>query len=143
MVDEKQSFRIIGRKIVSVLLSFNFVLFLNVLSVFSQENSNHQNEKVDFQSVSRKKENTENIVSAFNDFLTNDPNALKMKVRGRGVYRIDAQSLTEHGFDSSQAANWRLFANGIEQPIIVNADGSIEFYGVGVDTTQTDPMFIG
>jgi hypothetical protein len=32
----------------------------------------------------------------------------------------------------------RLFSGGLEQPIKINDDGSIEFYGIGVDTLQTD-----
>lgn len=73
-----------------------------------------------------------------NRLLTNDPNALKIEIRNRGMYRIDAQSLAENGFDRLQSENWKLFTGGIEQPMVVNEDGSLEFFGYGIDTIQTD-----
>lgn len=138
MVGEKKSVQIVSRKIISVLLGFSLVLFLGVLSILAQENSSRQIEKADFQSSPRKKGNAENVSSISNELLANDASALKMEVRGRGIYRVDAQSLLEYGFNLAQSGNWRLFAGGIEQPLIVNSDGSIEFYGEGLDTIQTD-----
>jgi len=70
--------------------------------------------------------------------LSSDPNALKIEVRSRGFYRVDAQSLVANGFNPSQSAYWKLYANGVEEPMVVNADGSIEFYADGLDTIQTD-----
>ncbi|HEY8563831.1 MAG TPA: C25 family cysteine peptidase [Pyrinomonadaceae bacterium] len=76
--------------------------------------------------------------AAQDSLLTNDPNALKIEVRGRGLFRVDAQNLASNGFSASQSTNWKLFSGGVEQPMIVNGDGSIEFYGQGIDTVQTD-----
>ncbi len=73
-----------------------------------------------------------------NNLLTNDPNALKIEVRNRGIYRVDAASLAEMGFNAVESSNWKLFSGGVEQPLVVNADGSLEFFGQGIDTIQTD-----
>ena len=106
-----------------------------------------QSEKVDFTPDTVSEEKTEpalqkgefeTAAATENGLLTNDPNALKIEVKGRGFYRIGAQSLTEKGFNVSQSAYWKLFSGGVEQPMIVAADGSIEFFGQGLDTIQTD-----
>jgi hypothetical protein len=70
--------------------------------------------------------------------LPADPNALKIEVRARGLYRIDAQTLAANGFNVAQSAYWKLFSEGAEEPMVVNADGSVEFFGEGLDTIQTD-----
>jgi hypothetical protein len=97
-----------------------------------------QTEKVEFSTPVLEKGAVENVSSFDDNLITNDPNALKIEVRGRGLYRVDAQSLVANGFDISRSAYWKLFAAGVEQPMFVNADGSIEFYGEGIDTLQTD-----
>ncbi len=70
--------------------------------------------------------------------LAGDGNALKMFVRERGIYRVTADALASFGFTPSLTANWRMFNGGVERPIKVNDDASIEFYGEGIDTLQTD-----
>ena len=106
-----------------------------------------QTEKVDFTPDTMPDEQTassftkgefETLPTTENSLITNDPNALKIEVKARGFYRIDAQSLTSKGFNVAQSAYWKLFSAGVEQPMVVSADGSIEFFGQGVETIQTD-----
>lgn len=100
--------------------------------------SRRQTDKVDFLTPVLKKGKFEKVQSTDADLIANDPNALKIEVRNRGIYRVSAPELAEMGFDVARSANWKLFAGGIEQPIAVNADGSLEFFGQGLDTIQTD-----
>jgi hypothetical protein len=106
-----------------------------------------QTEAVDFQAPVSGKESFKTAPLA-DDFspvdpaieeglLASDPNALKVEVRADGLYRIDAPTLTANGFNVAQSAYWKLFSNGTEEPMVVNADGSIEFFGEGIDTIQT------
>ncbi len=104
----------------------------------SANGQRQQIDKIDFLTPVLKKNIVKNMRSSENGLMTNDPNALKIEVRNRGIYRVDAQNLAEHGFNNLQSANWRLFVDGIEQPMIVNEDGSMEFFGSPVDTLQTD-----
>ncbi|HVE57972.1 MAG TPA: C25 family cysteine peptidase [Pyrinomonadaceae bacterium] len=97
-----------------------------------------QIDKVDFLTPVLKRNNSKDLQNAENGLLTNDPNALKIEVRNRGIYRVEAQSLAEMGFNAVESANWKLFCGGVEQPLAVNADGSLEFFGQGIDTIQTD-----
>ncbi|MEP6902350.1 MAG: C25 family cysteine peptidase [Actinomycetota bacterium] len=104
----------------------------------SANGQRQQIDKVDFLTPVLKRNAVQNVQSLENGLLTNDPNALKIEVRNRGIYRVDAQSLADNGFNGVQSANWRLFAGGVEQPMVVNADGSLDFFGLPVDTLQTD-----
>ena len=70
--------------------------------------------------------------------LAKDGNALKFEVRQQGWYRVGSQIILQNGFSLQSSANWKLFTDGLEQPMIVSPDGSIEFYGRGIDTMQTD-----
>lgn len=65
---------------------------------------------------------------------------VKIGVNREGVYRVSRSALETAGFDlSGSSTNWQLFADGIEQAIIVgDGDAYIEFYGTGVDTNETD-----
>lgn len=66
--------------------------------------------------------------------------AASISVRQDGLYRVSRNSLAAANFPvNSDPANWRLFLQGVEHPIIVgpNAD-YIEFYGRGIDTPETD-----
>lgn len=64
----------------------------------------------------------------------------KIGVRQEGLYRISASELDAAEFPiGSDAANWRLFVDGVEQSIIVGANNQfVEFYGKGVDTPESD-----
>jgi len=110
----------------------------------SQLNNNgarSQTDSVVFSSFSTKKraiKSASSLLPAIDNLLANNPDALKIEVRSRGIYRIDSQALAEMRSNNTAAANWRLFCNGIEQPMVVNADGSMEFFGQGIDTLQTD-----
>lgn len=100
--------------------------------------SRQQIETVDFLTPVLKKSGTPEFSLTAAGLLSNDPNAVKMEIRNRGIYRIEAQGLTNAGFNAAQSANWKIFVGGIEQPITVNADGSVEFFGQGINTLQTD-----
>lgn len=55
-----------------------------------------------------------------------------------GWYRVSAQELTLAGFDiNSNHELWKLRVNGVEVPVRVNDDGSVEFFGRGIDTLYT------
>jgi hypothetical protein len=97
-----------------------------------------QTETVNFLTPVLKKGNVENVQSSEANIVTTDPNALKIEVRSRGIYRVEASSLAEMGFNNLEPGNWKLFSGGVELPIAVNTDGSLEFFGQGIDTIQTD-----
>ncbi len=69
---------------------------------------------------------------------------VKLFVKERGWYKVSASDLQQAGFDAnSDSSKWRLYANGVEVPIIVGVNRStneriVEFYGHGVDTNITD-----
>ena len=71
----------------------------------------------------------------------------KIAVKSDGFYRVTRQQLVNAGFDlNSNVANWQLYADGIEQSIVITgaengvlgANGYVEFYGYGLNTLQTD-----
>ncbi|HXI94070.1 MAG TPA: C25 family cysteine peptidase, partial [Blastocatellia bacterium] len=73
--------------------------------------------------------------------------AIKISVRSEGWYRVTQPELVGAGLNEKiNPQSLRLFADGIEQPILVTweSDGSfdsgdsIEFYGIGLDTPSTD-----
>jgi hypothetical protein len=72
------------------------------------------------------------------ELLANDPSAIKFNVRTDGWYRVEAADLAQFGFQSELTTDWKLFADGIEQPIRINADGSIEFHGRGSESFYSD-----
>jgi Peptidase family C25 len=90
--------------------------------------------RVDF--VSAKDEKIANL--QISELLANDPSAIKFDVRTDGWYRVEATDLAQLGFQSELTTDWKLFADGIEQPIKINADGSIEFYGRGSESFYSD-----
>ncbi|MEQ1645017.1 MAG: hypothetical protein ABL959_16325, partial [Pyrinomonadaceae bacterium] len=65
---------------------------------------------------------------------------VKIAVRKEGMYRITAGELAAAGFDTeSTSEGWRLFAEGVEQAILVSPGNAyIEFYGKPIDTTESD-----
>ncbi len=67
-----------------------------------------------------------------------DPNALKLEVRETGWYRIPATVMQENGFPFNSLNSWKMYVNNREMPITVNSDGSVEFFGAGIDTIQSD-----
>lgn len=70
-------------------------------------------------------------------FFSSDPNALKIEVTTRGFHHVPFSDIVDKGFNPDMAGNWRLFNNGVEQPMIVNEDRSIEFFGETIETVQT------
>ncbi len=97
-----------------------------------------QIDSVDFLTPELRKVEVSEVHLAGNGLLANDPNALKIEVSTRGMYRVDAQTLVANGFNPAQSATWRLFTGGVEQPMNVAADGSVEFFGRPISTIQTD-----
>jgi hypothetical protein len=72
-------------------------------------------------------------------FVVANQSAVKITIRKDGWNRISREQLASAGFNpSSENSRWQLFANGQEQAIRVNGDGSIEFYGKALDTRSTD-----
>jgi hypothetical protein len=65
---------------------------------------------------------------------------VRFTVKVDGLYRVTRTQLQNAGFNvQADPATWQLYADGIEQPIIVPGDGSyVEFLGKGVDTVETD-----
>jgi hypothetical protein len=64
--------------------------------------------------------------------------AVKIGIQSEGWYRVSLSDLISAGLDPGTGlGSLRLFADGVEQPILLKDDG-IEFYGVGADTTWTD-----
>lgn len=95
-----------------------------------------QRDRVDFRGA-----RAESTVSGdLSESFVGDPAALKFEVRQPGWYRIPAALLQTNGFPLNLQSSWKMFANGVEIPLSVLADGSVEFYGKGVDTIQTDTM---
>ncbi|HSZ83783.1 MAG TPA: C25 family cysteine peptidase [Polyangia bacterium] len=65
--------------------------------------------------------------------------AVKIVVRGDGWVHVGPPALATAGLPSNvDPSKLQLFADGVEQAIEVNGDGSIEFYGTGRDTLWTD-----
>jgi hypothetical protein len=73
--------------------------------------------------------------------------AVKIAVRKSGWYRVTQAELVTAGLDPNANPNFlQLYADGIEQAMLVrssnssqfSADGSIEFYGTGMDTLTSD-----
>jgi hypothetical protein len=67
-------------------------------------------------------------------------NAAKINVKQSGLYRVTRSQLATAGFDVNASVGlWQLYADGIEQPITVDASGNfIEFFGNGLDTLYSD-----
>ena len=62
--------------------------------------------------------------------------AVKLMVTEEGWYRVAKSDLAAAGFDAGDTKKLALFAEGIEQPIVIT-DDAIEFYGIGIDTPAT------
>jgi len=65
---------------------------------------------------------------------------VKIGVKEEGLYRVSRASLETNGFDvNAPTERWQLYVNGVEQAIIVGANGDyIEFYGKGIDRLDSD-----
>jgi hypothetical protein len=72
-------------------------------------------------------------------WLASQP-GVKIGVKKEGIYRVLRADLQTAGFNVNAATStWQLYADGVEQPIIVDPSGNyIEFYGRGLDTLATD-----
>jgi hypothetical protein len=75
-----------------------------------------------------------------NQFWISGQSGAKIAVNQAGFYRVTRAQLASAGFDvNSSPALWQLYADGVEQSIIVDPAGSfIEFYGIGNDLLTTD-----
>lgn len=72
-------------------------------------------------------------------WVVNQPGA-KIAVREEGLHRVSSSELLAVGFDTTgDSTKWRLFANGVEQAIIVGPGNQyIEFYGKPIDTVESN-----
>lgn len=76
---------------------------------------------------------------------------VKFAVKTNGLYRVTRQQLADAGFNvSAPTANWQLYTDGVEQALLITGDngggvlganGYIEFYGFGLNTTYTDTQY--
>ena len=72
--------------------------------------------------------------------------AVKLRVRSEGLYRVSQPELVTAGFDPNvNPRNLQLFVDGQEQAINVvttsdqfDSSAAIEFYGIGIDSAVTD-----
>ena len=63
---------------------------------------------------------------------------VKISINHDGWYRVTAEQLQNSGFDiNSNRNNWQLFANAEEVPIQIDSNGSIDFFGRGIDTISS------
>jgi hypothetical protein len=67
----------------------------------------------------------------------------KIAVKAEGLYRVTRAQLAATNFNvNAPVANWQLYADGVEQAIIVGPNGDyIEFYGRSIDNRYTDTKF--
>jgi hypothetical protein len=63
--------------------------------------------------------------------------ALKIAVDREGWQKIPLADMQAAGIPTSNPNNYKLFADGIEQSIRANGDGSLEFYGRGLNIEST------
>lgn len=72
-------------------------------------------------------------------WVVSQPGA-KIGVRREGVYRVSRTELLANGIAAnSDPAMWQLYVEGVQQSIIVGANGDyIEFYGKGIDRIESD-----
>src|SRR5687767_6911258 len=68
------------------------------------------------------------------------PGAVRIGVKNEGLHRVTSDQLRAAGFDADvDSSLWQLYVDGVEQAIIIGKGASyIEFYGKGVDTSETD-----
>lgn len=68
---------------------------------------------------------------------------VRIGIKSKGFYRVPRTELQNAGFDVNVSGNlWQLYLEGREQSIIVGANDSyIEFYGEGMDTTESDTKY--
>jgi len=68
---------------------------------------------------------------------------VKIGVAANGFYRVSRTELQNAGFDvMSDPTTWKLFANGVEQAINVEAGGNyVEFLGKAVETIESAKSF--
>lgn len=65
---------------------------------------------------------------------------VKIGIKKDGFYRVQRADLQTAGFNvNAPISKWQVYADGVEQPIIVEPNGNyIEFYGRGIDTIFSD-----
>ena len=65
---------------------------------------------------------------------------VKIAVRRDSLYKVNRSDLQAQGFNvNSDPALWQLYSDGVQQSIIIGANGDyIEFYGKGIETIESD-----
>ena len=135
-----------GRRISSDQISTKYTSNLAILTGKSKEsyeakdssrNGDIETTRLTDKSISQSAEPESDLANHL--WVVSQPGA-KIGIKSDGLYRVTRAELQTAGFAvSSNSANWRLFLEGIEQPILVGAsDQYIEFYGKGIDTVESD-----
>lgn len=118
--------------------ALNLFKSLNLPDLSKSENQSMgkigQIDSVEYKPIEISDVKAENLTNDESASLTNDSTAIKLEVKQTGWYKISAASLQQNGFNYQTAESWKLYTDGIEQPMTVNPDGSIEFYGTSIDT---------
>jgi Peptidase family C25 len=89
--------------------------------------------------ISESKSRSLSTVQTTQFWVASQP-GVKIGVKKDSFYRVQRADLQTAGFNvNAQINTWQLYADGIEQPMIIEPNGNyIEFYGRGVDTLGTD-----
>lgn len=68
------------------------------------------------------------------------PGGVRVTSKAGGLVRVSKTELQNGGFDvNSASANWQLYLEGVELPMIIGPNGDyIEFLGKAIDTLETD-----
>ena len=75
-----------------------------------------------------------------NQRLVASQDGIKIRTKGRGLFRVSRSELESTGFDlSGNPKNWQLYFKGVEQATTIGENGSfIEFFGRETDTPESD-----
>ena len=78
--------------------------------------------------------------SSTHRMVISQPGVVRINVKRTGIYRVTSAQLQAASFDvGSDSSVWQLYAEGVQQAIIVGPNASyIEFYGTGIDTAESD-----
>ncbi len=89
--------------------------------------------------ISAQTKRQENLIEFVDQKRPQIEQTLKISVNQDGLQRVSRAELLTFGFDSVQnSSRIKLFADGIEQPIRIYSDGTLEFFGQKLETLWSD-----